>query len=117
MQTGRHAAWIVFALLSVTSAAATARPDATFEVEQVLIDSTQTSRDHALLAWYFTQKAAQMREAAKGHRRMGRSYDARSTLVQRFELKSHCEDLAKLDEQIAEEYEALAQRHEAESMR
>jgi hypothetical protein len=37
--------------------------------------------------------------------------------VQRLILKSHCDDLARLDEQIAAEYEALAQRHEAESLR
>jgi len=86
-------------------------------VEQILVDSAEDSRDHALLAWYFTQKAAQMREAAEQHRRMGRSYGRRDTIVQRFELKSHCDDLARLDEQIAAEYEALAKRHEAESMR
>ena len=108
---------MVCALLSIPSPAAAGRADPTSEVEQVLIDSTRTSRDHALLAWYFTQRAAQMREAAERHRRMGRSYGARSTLVQRFELKSHCEELARLDEQIAVEYDGLAKRHEAESMR
>ncbi len=102
--------------LGTVSSAAGAEPPVS-DLEQLLIDSAEGAKDHAALAAYFGRKAEDMRDAAKRHRAMGKSYGGQERLSRAGELKSHCDKLAELDEKIASEYDALASLHNAEAIR
>ena len=86
------------------------------DLEQLLIDSADGQKDHAALAAYFARKAEDMREAAKRHRAMGKSYGGQDRLSRAGELKSHCDKLAELDEKVASEYDGLAALHNAQAL-
>jgi hypothetical protein len=107
---------MVWALVGTAALAAVAGAEPPLaELEQMLIESADTPKEHAALAQYFAKRAGQMREEAGRHRRMGRTYGGQESIIRRLELKAHCDELATLDEAMAEQYDALAALHSAEA--
>ena len=79
-------------------------------LEQVLVESASTPQQHAALANYYSAKAADARKQAEYHRAMGKTYGG----VKASELatmKDHCEKLAKLFDDEAKEFDAMAKMH------
>jgi hypothetical protein len=109
----------ILAVLSVTALATLAVPaaaaDAVSDLEQLMIESADTPEAHAALADYFKKKADGMRAEAERHRRMGKSYGGQDRIARASELKSHCDELARLNENIAEQYDGLSALHRDES--
>ncbi len=85
------------------------------ELEEKMIESADTPKEHARLAEFFVKKAIQLREDAAFHRRMGRSYESQTSTIRRLELKVHCDELATLDEAMAKQYDEMAALHRAEA--
>ena len=81
-------------------------------LEQVLIESASTPKDHQALAKYYAAKAADARKEAESHRSMAKSYGGvkGSQLAM---MKDHCEKLAALSDDQAKEFDAMAAAHEA----
>jgi hypothetical protein len=105
----------VFLLGSLALAPGVARADgAAHSLEQVLVESADSPADHAALANHFRAKAAEARQDAKLHQHMARSY-AGGKMMEREQMRKHCEKLAADDEAIAAEYDELAKVHDAEA--
>ncbi len=83
-------------------------------IEQLLVDMAHTPADHAALAKYYRQKAADERAAATTHQSMGRSYGG-GKMVRRQQMEGHCKKISEQNSAMAAEYEALAKLHEEES--
>lgn len=79
-------------------------------LEQVLIESASTPKEHQALASYYTGKAAAARKDAEYHRAMGKTYSGVKG-SQLATMKDHCEKLASLDDEQAKEYDAMASMH------
>lgn len=81
-------------------------------LEQVLIESASTPKQHAALASYYKAKAEAERAAAAEHKKMGATYGGtKMTTAQA--MKEHCEKLAAAHEAAAKEYDAMAAEHES----
>jgi hypothetical protein len=79
-------------------------------LEQVLVESASTPKDHAALARYYEGKAAHARKEAESHRAMGKTYSGAKP-PQVAAMKEHCDKLAAAAESEAKEYDALAAAH------
>ena len=80
-------------------------------LEQVLVESASTPKDHAALAHYYQGKAARSRKEAESHRVMARTYSG-AKAPQVAAMKEHCDKLAASAESEAKEYDALAAAHQ-----
>jgi hypothetical protein len=80
-------------------------------LEQVLVESASTPKDHAALAHYYEGKAAHARKEAESHRAMAKTY-AGTKAVQVAAMKEHCDKLAAAADTEAKEYEGLAKAHQ-----
>jgi len=83
-------------------------------LEQLLIESASTPQQHAALANHFRAKAAEAREEAAWHRKMASMYGA-GKLVTAQAQREHCEKLAAVNESAAQEYDKLAEGHDAQA--
>lgn len=81
-------------------------------LEQVLVESASTPKDHAALAHYYEGKAAHARKEAESHRKMAKTYTGVKA-AQAAEMKEHCDKLAAAAENEAKEYDGLAAAHKA----
>jgi hypothetical protein len=81
-------------------------------LEQVLIESASTPKDHQALASYYTGKAAEARKEAESHRSMAKTYGGVKG-SQIAMIKDHCEKLATLSDEQAKEYDIMAEAHAA----
>jgi len=81
-------------------------------LEQVLVESASTPKDHAALAHYYEGKAARARKEAESHRVMAKTYSG-AKAPQVAAMKDHCDKLAAAAESEAKEYDALAAAHKA----
>lgn len=79
-------------------------------LEQVLIESASTPKQHSALASYYEGKAAAARKEAQEHRSMGKAYSA-GKFTQVLQMKEHCEKLAALYDEQAKEFDMLASMH------
>ena len=95
------AAVLCFPALAVTAGAT--------EVDPAAIAAASTPADHQALAAGYEQQAADARAHARHHTAMGKNYQSDKWRV----LGEHCEQLAKLYEAQAKEYDALAAAHAA----
>jgi hypothetical protein len=86
-----------------------ARADETV-LEQALAESATTPQQHAALANYYAAKAAAARKDAESHRSMAKTYSG-GKITQLAAMKDHCEKLAKLSDDQAKEYDAMAGTH------
>jgi hypothetical protein len=76
-------------------------------LEQALIESASTPKEHAALANYYAGKAAEARKDAEYHRAMGKSYSGVKA-TQLAMMKDHCEKLATLYDDQAKEFDMMA---------
>ncbi len=98
--------------LLATSPGVTLAQETSHSLEQVLVESAQTSADHTALAHYFRGKAAEARAEAERHERMGRSY-LQGKIREREAYQRHCRNIAGSLKEQAAEFDALAAMHEA----
>jgi len=79
-------------------------------LEDLLIENADTPEEHQALARYFRTKAEDARSLAEKHRAMGRSYRQRPRPLPT--MKQHCDRIAELSEELAAQYDALAEAEE-----
>jgi hypothetical protein len=104
---------LVLALaLGTLPAIALAEDTSSHSLEQVLIDSASTPKEHQALASYYAGKAAEARKEAESHRSMGKTYSGAKG-SQLAAMKDHCEKLATLYDEQAKEFDAMAAAHTA----
>ena len=83
-------------------------------LERALLESATTPEEHAALAQEYRDRAARRRVQAQEHRSMALAY-AGTRMKTPEQMQRHCEKMAGLENQLAEEYERLAAAHEAQS--
>ena len=84
------------------------------EVRQLLIDHATTAEEHAASAEFYRDKARDQRTEAVRHREMGIRY-GQGSMGERRKQQDHCDRIASLHEQMADEYEALGRNHQSEA--
>jgi hypothetical protein len=77
---------------------------------EVLAQSADTPQEHQALADHYSQRAASLRTAAERHRSMGNHYGGNEAMKRA--AKRHCDEMAKLNEQLAAQYDELAKLHQ-----
>ena len=77
---------------------------------QVLVDSAHTPAEHQALARYFRSAAADAKALAETHQAMSRSYSGKPGAL--LKMKAHCDKIAKLNQELAAEYEDMAKAEE-----
>lgn len=100
-----------FLTLGPIAAASAADPE---PVEALVVKLAQTPEQHRTVADYYRQRAAAERQEAARHKAMAASY-AGGKLVEREQMRQHCDKLVAGHEALAKEYEALAAMHDAEA--
>jgi hypothetical protein len=78
---------------------------------QVMVDSATTPAQHQALASYFRAKAADAKALAEAHQAMSRSYSGKPGELRN--MKKHCDEIAKLNQDLAAQYESMAKAEEA----
>ncbi len=96
---------LTLALLAAPAVAATAKSDAAIMKD---IRSARTPAQHHVLAGYFREKADAAKKAADEYRAKALKTSANAP----GKMKAHCEEIAKIQEAMVGEYEALAAMHE-----
>jgi hypothetical protein len=81
-------------------------------LEQALIDSASTPKDHLALAKYFHAKAEGERQQATEHKNMAATYGGTKLAIAQAQ-KEHCQKLVTLHESAAAEYDKMAAAHES----
>lgn len=102
----------VLFMLSVVASATGGASDR--QVLELLVIEAVTPQKHVTAAEFYDAKARDAREEAARHRRMGELY-AGGVMGDRQSQKAHCERIASLHVEMAEEYEILALNHRAEA--
>lgn len=110
----RIATFVSLAVLTLSPALAVAADEAssTQQIEELAIQMASTPAEHAALASYYREKAAEARAEARKHEHMRHGYSGKSGRNPMF--NTHCERLVKLFESQATEYDALAAMHDDE---
>jgi hypothetical protein len=78
---------------------------------QVLVDSASTPAQHQALARYFRAEAADAEALADLHASMSRSYSGKPGELRN--MNKHCDQIVKLNQDLAAQYESLAKAEEA----
>jgi hypothetical protein len=78
---------------------------------QVLVESADTPAQHQALARYFRAKAADAKALAELHVAMSRSYAGKPGELRA--MRKHCDEIVKLNQELAAQYESLAKAEEA----
>jgi hypothetical protein len=81
--------------------------------EHLIIEMANTPAEHRAVARHYKLKADEAREEARRHEAMGRLYATGRSA--RPGGREHCENIAAKLEEVAAEYEALADLHEEQS--
>ena len=87
-------------------------------LEELVVDSADSPADHKALAGYYRAKAEDARAEAAHHEAMGHRYHGKgkgSQTGKSRQMKQHCDNLVKLNNDAAAEYDGLAKAHEAEA--
>jgi hypothetical protein len=79
-------------------------------VEQMIAEA-KAPADHEAIAAYYEKEAQEMHQKHTQHKQMGDAYAKIQVLRSKTGAISHCNDIAKYDDKIAKEYEALAKLH------
>ena len=98
-------------LLALAPAAGWAQAPASDNLLQVMVDSASTPAQHKALARYFRAKAADAKALAEIHQSMSRSYSGKPGEMRN--MSKHCDQIAKLNQDLAAQYESLAKAEEA----
>jgi hypothetical protein len=87
-------------------------PDTTAQhLEHLMVQSADSPADHQALARYYRMKAADAKSLAAEHRAMAKAYHGKPGQVRN--MKKHCDRIAELNDELAAQYESLAQGEEA----
>ena len=78
---------------------------------QVLVDTANTPAEHQALARYFRAQAADAKALADAHMAMTRSYSGKPGELRN--MNKHCDEIVKLNQDLAAQYEAMAKAEEA----
>jgi hypothetical protein len=78
---------------------------------QVMVDSATTPAQHQALARHFRAKAADAKALADAHQAMSRSYSGKPGELRN--MNKHCDQIVKLNQDLAAQYESLAKAEEA----
>jgi hypothetical protein len=78
---------------------------------QAMVDSADTPAQHQALARYFRARAAEAKALAETHQAMSRSYSGKPGEIRN--MNKHCDQIAKLNQDLAAQYESLAKAEEA----
>jgi hypothetical protein len=100
------AVFVTFTVSSFLSTSAEERKN----VEQMITEA-KTPADHEAIAAYYEKEAQAAREQQASHQRMAESYARIPVLEMKSGLASHCNIIARRYEEVAKEYETLAQLH------
>ena len=104
--------WAALALtMSLTLVGCASGPAASTPELLQKVESARTRADHEALTTYYVKEAESARASADLHRKMARSYQARSDsrIVQG--MSSHCNRLVESFTGVAAEYDAMAAGH------
>jgi len=82
--------------------------------EEKMIESAHTKAEHEALAKQYKDDAAQARSLAERHKQMSRAYLGGKSGGSQTGA-NHCKEIAKDQEKIAKEFDALAKLHEEEA--
>lgn len=80
-------------------------------LEQFLVANADTPAEHKALARYYRTRAADAKEQAAEHRSMAQEYQGKPG--QKQNMRKHCERIANLNDELAEQYESLAKGEDA----
>lgn len=105
---------LLVGLLALAPVMATAAAHDSHSLEQLVIEMAHTPAEHAALAAHYRAKAADARADAAVHEKMGRTYNSGKDM-QRLQMKKHCDKIAANFTSMANEYDAMAKLHDAES--
>ena len=83
-------------------------------LEQLVVEMATTPGQHAALGRHFRAKAEEARAGRERHERMARTYSG-GKHVQRSRMKQHCQKISDQYDAMAQEYDSLAELHEAEA--
>lgn len=97
--------------LALAPTAAFSHDSAEAGLEQVLVESASTPKQHEALAKFYRAEAAEARARAAEHKKMAGSYGGTKMAIAQAG-KEHCDKLAALNESTAQEYDKLAAEHE-----
>jgi hypothetical protein len=98
-------------LLALAPAAAWAQAGGGADLLQIMVDSADTPAQHQALARYFRARAAEAKALAETHQTMSRSYSGKPGEIRN--MNKHCDQIAKLNQDLAGQYESLAKAEEA----
>jgi predicted RNase H-like nuclease (RuvC/YqgF family) len=98
-------------LLALAPAAARAQTPAGNSLVQAMVESASTPAEHQALARYFRAQAAEAKALAELHQSMSRSYSGKPGEIRN--MNKHCDQIAKLNQDLAAQYESLAKAEEA----
>ena len=83
-------------------------------LEELVVQMADTPAEHAAIAKHYQARAAAARSEAARHEGMGSAYAGRK-MAESEKMRQHCKKLAAENTAMAQEYDALAKFHEAES--
>jgi hypothetical protein len=106
---------VLAAALSVSLGAVPASAAEEQSLVDVLVQSADAPQEHQALADHFRKRAEALRTAAERHRSMGNHYGGNEAMKRA--AKRHCDEMAKLNEQLAAQYDELAKLHQDQAAR
>lgn len=109
----RLAAIALIGLMSGISSVALAGGES-HPLEHVLVETADTVAEHQALANHFREKAADARDEAARHEKMGKTY-MMGKATERTQMQRHCQKLADGFKSQAVEYDAMAKVHDTEA--
>jgi hypothetical protein len=77
----------------------------------MMVDSASTPAQHQALARYFRARAADAKALAETHQAMSRSYSGKPGDIRN--MNKHCDQIARLNQDLAAQYESLAKAEDA----
>ena len=98
-------------LLALAPATLWAQAPASDNLLQIMVDSASTPAQHQALARYFRAQAADAKALAETHQAMSRSYSGKPGELRN--MNKHCDQIAKLNQDLAAQYETLAKAEDA----
>ena len=98
-------------LLALAPAVGWAQASGSADLLQVMVDSANTPAQHQALARYFRARAAEAKALAETHQAMSRSYSGKPGEIRT--MNKHCDQIAKLNQDLAAQYDSLAKAEEA----
>jgi hypothetical protein len=108
-----RAAWIL--LLSAAFSGCTLAPKASSPELSERIEAALQHSDHEGLIAYYKAEAAAARDKMNWHRKLAASYGDLSSVRGGGadpQMAAHCDSIARLYEEVAREYEGMAQFHQ-----